>query len=89
MSYDPFVYDYTADDFFEDDYDSELDRSHLINKWAESNYQTAISHGVDPLTAMDWGTDVAVVWAKFAIDPGYEPSQTERDHLERFWTLFS
>lgn len=32
MSYDPFVYDYTADDFFEDDYDPELDRSHLINK---------------------------------------------------------
>ena len=83
-NYDPFRYVYDVDEFFDDDYDPELDRSHLIKKHAKANYRAAREKGAHPLDAFDAGTDAAVVQAKQDIDSDYEPSPDEMNQLKRF-----
>lgn len=87
MTQDPFQYNYDADDFFDDSYDPELERSHLVNTHAEKNYLAAISKGAHPLDALDLGTDAAVIQAKFDIDSNYQPSPEEIDLFKRFCDL--
>lgn len=86
-NYDPFRYDHDVDEFFYNDYDPELRRSHLINKHADENYRSARTMGANPLDAMNIGTDAAVVQAKFDIDSSYKPSADEMQALRKFWRL--
>jgi hypothetical protein len=81
-------YDWDAEEFFDDDYDPTLDYSHLVNKYAEQNYQQAVNYGIDPLTAMDMGTDAATVQAALEIDSSCCEGNNEFLKLTRFWDLF-
>jgi hypothetical protein len=82
-------YDWDSEEFFEDDYDPSLDYFHLIRQHAEQNYRQAINYGIDPLTAMDKGTNAAVVQAALDIDPYCcDDNDKEFSKLTRFWDLF-
>ena len=84
---DPFKYDYDTDEFFENDYDSELDRSRLVNSYAGNNYMLLVRNGVHPLDAMSIATDAAVVEANLTMNPDWGKDKESFAPIAKFWEI--